>query len=472
MGQALYRKYRSRKLSEIAGQKHITDTLEKAIKQGSISHAYLFSGPRGVGKTSIARILAHEINGLKYDDESTHLDIIEIDAASNRRIDEIREINERVRVAPTSAKYKVYIIDEVHMLTREAFNALLKTLEEPPEHAVFILATTESHKLPETIVSRTQRFTFKPIAPEVLATHLADIAQKEKIKIGTEAIELIAKHADGSFRDALSLLDQVKHASSNITLEDVQQAIGYAPKDALDSIVDAIKQNNLAELAKTLNSLADQGLAASQLAKQLSTILRTELLAAEPSLPSAQILQLLSQLIKVPSSREPKLSLELALFQQVINDSKPIAKIVATPLPATEPKLEVSKPEPVVAPKTPPKPPVDTDSDAWTQVLAAIKSKNNTIYGIARMAQADLGPDRLVLRFAFPFHQKRLNDAKNRQLLQDVVNDITGKDIEMELLVDRDVQHAVVQSQPESLKEDDQAVKNISNIFGGAEVLE
>src|SRR5579862_6225035 len=203
MEQALYRKYRSKSFAEVVGQEHITKTLEQAIKSGRISHAYLFTGPRGVGKTSVARILAHEVNKLPYSGESIHLDIIEIDAASNRRIDEIRDLRDKVNIAPASARYKVYIVDEVHMLTREAFNALLKTLEEPPAHSIFILATTEAHKLPETIISRTQRFEFKPISGPQAAKQLAAIAKSEKIDISPEALNLLAEFGGGSFRDSI-----------------------------------------------------------------------------------------------------------------------------------------------------------------------------------------------------------------------------------------------------------------------------
>ena len=181
MSRALYRKYRSRSLSEIVGQDQITDVLSRALATNNIGHAYLLTGPRGTGKTSIARILAHEINKLPYTDESDHLDIIEIDAASNNGVDDVRDLREKALIAPINAPKKIYIIDEVHMLSKQAFNALLKTLEEPPAHVVFILATTDFDKVPDTIVSRTQCFNFRLIDPEKVAKHLAIIAKEEDI---------------------------------------------------------------------------------------------------------------------------------------------------------------------------------------------------------------------------------------------------------------------------------------------------
>ncbi|MGB2686975.1 MAG: DNA polymerase III subunit gamma/tau, partial [Candidatus Saccharimonas aalborgensis] len=215
MGQALYRKYRSRSLDEIIGQSHITTILKRAIDANRIAHAYLLTGPKGVGKTSIARILAHEINKLPYSDESSHLDIVEIDAASNNSVEDIRDLRERVQIAPSSAEKKIYIIDEVHMLSKSAFNALLKTLEEPPEHVVFILATTDVDKLPATILSRVQRFNFRAAIPADNAKHLRTIADAEGIAIDDDALSLIAERSDGSFRNSVSLLDQLRHASDD-----------------------------------------------------------------------------------------------------------------------------------------------------------------------------------------------------------------------------------------------------------------
>ena len=259
MGQALYRKYRSKSLGEVIGQEHVTNTLANALKSGRVSHAYLLSGPRGVGKTSIARILAHEINSLTYDGEA-HLDIIEIDAASNRRIDEIRDLRDRVNTAPAHAKYKVYIIDEVHMLTKEAFNALLKTLEEPPAHVVFILATTEAHKLPETIVSRTQRYSLRPAPEELVVGHLREIADGEKIVIDDDALTLVARHGEGSFRDSISLLDQASSVSEHVTRADVERILGLAPDEYIAQLSDgSYEYNDNTGIVTTLAELYGSG---------------------------------------------------------------------------------------------------------------------------------------------------------------------------------------------------------------------
>ena len=282
MGQALYRKYRPQKMSEVVGQEHITTTLSHALKNNNISHAYLFTGPRGVGKTSVARIWAHNINGIPYNEDDTHsqMDIIEIDAASNRRIDEIRELRDKVYVAPTTSKYKVYIIDEVHMLTKEAFNALLKTLEEPPAHAVFILATTDSNKLPDTIISRTQKHVFKPVNEENLSKQLSVIAGKENITIDPKALQQIAKLGKGSFRDCISMLDQLRNTSSSLTLDDVTELLGIPTDDAISSLVSNIyNESYSSELIKNLDTLINKGFQANLIAEQMIVNLRNQYLS-------------------------------------------------------------------------------------------------------------------------------------------------------------------------------------------------
>ncbi len=486
MGRALYRKHRPKKLSEIIGQEHITDTLSNALKNQKISHAYLFTGPRGVGKTSIARILAYEVNKLPYDDEGTQMDIIEIDAASNRRIDEIRELKERVNIAPTSAKYKVYIIDEVHMLTKEAFNALLKTLEEPPEHVIFILATTEAHKVPDTIISRTQRFTFKPVDSEKVVDHLISIAKSEDIVIDLEALKLIANHGEGSFRDSISLLDQVRNSSDKITLSDIQKIIGQAPEDILTNVLKSVGSHDLQTISASLNELRSHGVQSSQIAKQLSAKIRDEIITNKLSIQIEDAISLLSELLSVSSASDTNIALELALYKIVIDDkyssnTENGSKSLITEIPNTESKIPDPKTEIIIQPATESKQQsgtsnnkstnIDLDNTSWQEVLSAIKTKQNTLYGIARMAVPKFEPGKLTLVLNFPFHLKRLNDTKNKQYIEDLIIKITGKNVKIECQLDNQLVNETPITPINELSNVDN-LETISNIFGGAEIVE
>lgn len=298
---SLYRKYRPQKFSDLVGQDHIRDTLLQAVKDGQIAHAYLFTGPRGTGKTTAARLIAKVANcqviidakkkGSKFDPEPCNecescrdilsgkaIDVIEIDAASNRGIDEIRELRENVKFSPAKAKFKVYIIDEVHMLTKEAFNALLKTLEEPPAHAIFILATTEAHKVPATIISRTQRFDFHRIGKEDLGKNLKKIAKAEKIDIDDEAIAMIIAAAEGGHRDAISLLDQVSGIAKRVDAESVRNILGLVKSEEVFALSRAIFNTNPEEGLKIAHRLFETGHDMANLNKQIIETLRRILL--------------------------------------------------------------------------------------------------------------------------------------------------------------------------------------------------
>ena len=267
---SLYRKYRPLKLSEVVGQEQVTTLLSNSLKQGKISHAYLFVGPRGCGKTSVARILAHEVNGFEYTVEDNYVDIIEIDGASNRGIDNIRELREKALIAPTSGKYKIYIIDEVHMLTKEAFNALLKILEEPPKHIIFIMATTDAYKVPVTITSRAQIYTFKLANPKIMFDFLKKITEKEKIKISDEALKIIVKRGGGSFRDSLSLLDQISTLSnSEITKDLVISAMGLAQDEKIDELLIAYSSKNVVKITTLLKDILSSGVKPETLTEEL-----------------------------------------------------------------------------------------------------------------------------------------------------------------------------------------------------------
>lgn len=269
MYQVLYRKWRPQKFSDVAGQPQVTKTLENELKSGRINHAYLFTGSRGTGKTTCAKILAKAVNCLNLQngnpccecenckgiDDGSILDVVEMDAASNRGIDDIRAVIDEAQFRPSRGKYRVYIIDEVHMLTEPAFNALLKTLEEPPEHVVFVLATTEVHKLPSTILSRCQRFDFNRIAPEDIKNRLKYVAENEGASIEDDAAYLIAAIADGAMRDALSLMDRCLGSADNITTEIVRDSAGLARKDYLFELSTACINKNPAKALETLSRL-------------------------------------------------------------------------------------------------------------------------------------------------------------------------------------------------------------------------
>lgn len=506
MGKALYRKYRSKSLDEIVGQEHITATLAKALKSGRISHAYLFSGPRGTGKTSIARILAHEINDMPYTDDTAHLDIIEIDAASNRRIDEIRDLRDKVYIAPTNGKYKVYIIDEVHMLTREAFNALLKTLEEPPAHAVFILATTEAHKLPDTIISRTQHYTFKPVEHQKVTSHLAHIAKAEGINITPDALDLLAAHGQGSFRDSISLLDQAGGLEKEIGIDHVRQLLGIAPDSSIDELLRLIGRSSPAgSILASLNELFSQGLQAAAIASQLAEKLRSALAANRPLLAGPQSLNLMRNLIEVPVSHNPERMLEITLLDAIDTSALPAAPQPKAPVQQPAPTQEIIADAPAPAPKArvdhvkatepvaaqqkdgdPKHPDEEEPTDAieavgptinqalndtvWPEVLNNIKKQYNTLYGVLRMANPVFGEEDVELQFKFAFHQKRLNEVKNRKVISDFIKQATGRNITVRCTVNKDATPAVP-TVVVTTSTAPAALDSISDIFGGGEVI-
>lgn len=442
MTKALYRTYRSRSFDEVVGQTHVTDLLKNAIKSGKIAHAYLLTGPRGTGKTSVARIIAHAVNELEYS-EDPNLDIIEIDAASNRRIDDIRDLREKVHIAPTSAKYKVYIIDEVHMLTGESFNALLKTLEEPPEHVIFILATTEVHKVPATIISRTQRYHFRPATTANITKHLAGIAKKEKIDYEPEALELLAHHARGSFRDSVSLLDQLSGLSEKITSSLVESVLGMAERERIDTIVDAIEKHDLETLVTQLEAVQAAGVSPIVLNDQLSRVL------GERAKNQYQFYQLLDQLTDVPKAHDPNLKLIATLVRfakpttsrTAASHTPKTATVAAKPAALrTQAAIRAAEPTPdtltsskadKAAVEKPAKP--SNGVFDWPAVLEMVKKHHPPLFSVVSRAemQYDDTAERLTLRFTYVLHRKKLEHPTYRKQLGAVMHDLFGSEPEL-----------------------------------------
>ncbi len=468
MSQALYRKYRSRSLDEVLGQDHVTNILRRALEQGKIAHAYLLTGPRGVGKTSVARILAHEINQLPYDEDASHLDIIEIDAASNNGVDDIRALREKAQVAPVSAPKKIYIIDEVHMLSKPAFNALLKTLEEPPAHVVFILATTDADKLPATILSRVQQFFFRPISVDIMARQLMTIAEKEGFTIEADAARLIAERSRGGFRDGISMLDQLSALASTdkpLSASDVAQYLGLSATETLENLLELYQQHDAPEALNLLGELEQAGTDPVVLSHQLLSLLRARL-HQRP-----ELITLVKQLIEVDRHPHPDLKL-LTIFmdgtgsiahkspETAPTSTASLKAAIKPPVATSEASAPAAQP-PENSPKTIPKqeqtndsadkttvdaapagsqpapdsPPDSTATDIdWDKIIVLAKEQSFAIATLLQHCNWRRDGDTLTLYVGNAFNKKKLDNAKNRPLIATIVQQVAGTELDIETI--------------------------------------
>lgn len=489
----LYRKYRSQTFDQLVGQSHITDILKNAVKTGSISHAYLFVGSRGTGKTSTARILAKALNcenrsedgnpcnqcgSCKAITSGTHLDIIEIDAASNRGIDQIRELKERIEFAPAEGKYKIYIIDEVHMLTTEAFNALLKTLEEPPKHVIFMLATTDVHKLPATILSRCQRYDFRLGNKDQIRELLTVAAENESVKLSEEALALLVENANGSYRDSLSLLDVVVSGQidskdpKDVSEEEVRMMLGIPDATMVYHLLDMLVSRNAVEALNLIDELNVRGINFQQLVKHILSALREILIlqmrggetcqrfSFANSLDSKSTLGLINHFLdaekKLRYTNMPEMVLEMIVAEICINDVKAGSRETKSVKQDQNPKIEkrvaVKKEEKVVevsassevgrleenkedlAKKigdekgiTTAQLSFDDLQKRWGSVLDAIQKLNGHLYGFMKTARvSEIKDGFLYLEVPFQFHKDRIESPKTREMLGELFKSVYG----------------------------------------------
>jgi DNA polymerase-3 subunit gamma/tau len=449
--QSLYRKYRSQTFADLVGQEAASRALQGAIISARVAHAYLFSGSRGTGKTSAARLLAKALNCTGRPRDSAEpcnqcqsciemtagsaLDLIEIDAASNRGIDEIRDLRERVNLSPALGPFKVYIIDEAHMLTEPAFNALLKTLEEPPPHVVFVLCTTDAQKIPLTVIGRCQQFVFRRHSEDQIVGRLSHIARSENIEVDAEAMRLIARTAQGSMRDAVGLLDQlVPLATGPISLEGARSLLGIADPRLLDSLLDDVLLGRAAEALDELNRVYSAGAELRQVVRGLMESCRDRLIAALTKRDRATAQRLSSVLDallhldgEVRRHAEPRFLVEATLARLAVELGTsldgipaPAANTASAPAPAV-PAAAAAAPTPAVSATEAATPvsaaqPSAPDGDivaGWSDVLDKL---NRTVRAVYRDAQPELSGSTLVLWFRYEFHHKKAQE-QSAQLL-------------------------------------------------------
>ncbi len=513
----LYRKYRPQNFTEVVGQNHIKLTLEQEIKSGKIAHAYLFCGPRAVGKTTLARVLAKAVNCEKRKSDASDpcnkcpsceeitagraLDIIEIDAASHTGVDNVREnIIANSRVAPAKSKFKVFIIDEVHMLSINAFNALLKIIEEPPAYVVFILCTTEVHKVPTTIISRCQRFDFKRISVTDIVKKLNYIIKSENIKIDKTILETIARQSEGHMRDAESMLGQiVAIGGEEITQAEADLVIPRSEINEVINLINFLAKKDTAAGIRLVNKLIDEGVDLKSFLHDLIEILRKILLAKiSPNLASKLALELGESLELKISQASQNLSINqiLLFLEKFIQASQELKTsfIEQLPLELAIVELNVSASEPrktwpvaqglntqALAPsrnlqniKISAKPAADiniTNDEIiknWHEVLAKVKQYNHSLSFILRVCQPrGLVGNQLCLAFKYKFHKDRVSEPNIRALVEKVLNQVYGAPIMIEAIIDENLEASVKLNGNGNEKKDDNIIDNLLKTFGG-----
>lgn len=492
MSKSLYNKYRSQTFDELVGQETVTKLLKNAIKKGKLSNAYLFVGSRGTGKTSTARILSKAINCLKMHEDGnpcneckncvaissgTFLDLIEIDAASNRGIDQIRELKEKLEFSPNEGNYKIYIIDEVHMLTKEAFNALLKTLEEPPKHVVFILATTDVHKLPPTILSRCQRYDFKLGTDEQIERVVLRSAKAEGVKFSKEAISIIVNNAKGSYRDAMSLLDVVVSGQimsdnpDEISESEVRAVLGMTSDDFVDRFLSSLLKGIPKDSLDLVYSVESDGVNLSQFTKQILERLRKALVTLMTggrmegdlsNLSLADINRLIIEFINLDKgikySSYPILSYELLIAQYAKevggggSNLKSQPEVVVKQRDKSRIKEDdtIEEEEPSNAPDVEDESMVGKDGkdlgdvlidfsvlkDKWVNIIQIIQSSNGPLAAILRSSQIlNVENGVLNVQVPFQFYKDRIEEIKSREVINGAIKDLLGSGLKITCIV-------------------------------------
>jgi DNA polymerase III subunit gamma/tau len=508
MTQALYRKWRPLLWDEVVSQEHIIQTLKNAVASDHVAHAYLFSGPRGTGKTTAARLLAKAVNCLNADvtkrpcnecahclavNEGRFMDLIEIDAASNTSVEDVRDLRDKINFSPSQGTYKVYIIDEVHMLSTAAFNALLKTLEEPPPHAIFILATTEIHKIPTTVLSRCQRHEFRRVPLGEITRRLSDICKSEGIDVDPEALNTIARQSSGGLRDAISLLDQLASTGGKITLDLAQTVLGTATSQSVVSLVQAVIDHQpgpgLDEIHRALDGGADARALARQIVDYLRNIMliqmgngeqvevandtRARMTQHAKALSSADVLRMMRAFNAAATDPRggwsPSLGLELA-FAEVLELPAAQAEVVSPPAAASRPSAPVHAPtassrtqppvspapvkkiasKPISAPppsahpvseasspvENPSAVSLDAVSKVWRQISAIVKQKDSNVAALLNSGKLmEIKDGVLIIGFASDILQEKFNRPESCDLTQAAIHEILGVDLPVQAVV-------------------------------------